>query len=108
MLFRSAIRSTPQQAGEDPGDDLRQRIRAMVRQQLARVEVEPRFGDDDSLVLSGRLDSLKVVDLAAQLEEHYGLDFAAAGFNQYDFDSVNAIAALVEAATGSEDRAAGD
>lgn len=106
--IEAAIRSTPQQAGEDPGDDLRQRIRAMVRQQLARVEVEPRFGDDDSLVLSGRLDSLKVVDLAAQLEEHYGLDFAAAGFNQYDFDSVNAIAALVEAATGSEDRAAGD
>ena len=48
-----------------------------------------------SLVISGRLQSLDVVELAMWLEREYHLDFAKHGFNQYDFDSVSSIFSII-------------
>ncbi len=71
-------------------------VRALIRAQLLLLEEDPQFSDEDSLVISRRLSSLQVVELAAQLESRYQLDFAAHGFNQYDFDSVVQIVDLIE------------
>jgi acyl carrier protein len=76
--------------------DRKETVRAMIHTVLAEVEDNPEFRDDDSLVLSRRLSSLQVVELASQLEQAYQLDFAELGFNQYDFDSVNSILALLQ------------
>lgn len=59
-----------------------------------RGDVSP-FGDSDSLVMSGRLESIAVVDLAAFLEERFGVDFARIGFDQEDFETVDRIVAVV-------------
>ncbi|MES2218500.1 MAG: phosphopantetheine-binding protein [Pseudomonadota bacterium] len=55
-----------------------------------------QLGDDDSLVVSGRLSSVKVIELATWLEEKYHIDFYAHTFHVKDFDSVNSILKLVE------------
>jgi acyl carrier protein len=54
------------------------------------------FTDDDSLIFSGRLQSVDAVDVAVFLEENYGVDFAEMGFDQERLDTVNGIVSLIE------------
>lgn len=53
------------------------------------------FADSDSLIVSGRLDSVDTIELLEFLEQRYGVDFAERGFDQNDLDSVDAIAAFL-------------
>jgi acyl carrier protein len=70
-------------------------VRKIVALLLSQRGDNYPFEDADSLVLSGRLESLAVMDLAVFLETTFGLDFARVEFNQTDFDSVDSIVALV-------------
>jgi acyl carrier protein len=54
------------------------------------------LGDADSLVLSGRLDSIDILQIVVFLESNYSIDFADREFDQEDFDSIARILALVE------------
>jgi acyl carrier protein len=54
------------------------------------------MNDDESLVLSGRLSSLDVVDVLTFLEGKFGFEMDPNDFDQAKFDSVNSIAGLVE------------
>lgn len=75
--------------------------RTIVRQFLNRLLAHDgeaiEFSDQDSLLLSGRLQSVDGVEIVVFLEEQYGLDFAALGFDLAKIDSVDAIAALIDA-----------
>jgi acyl carrier protein len=53
------------------------------------------FADSDSLVMSGRLDSVDTLDLVLFLEKNYGIDFAERGFDKGDLDSLDSIMALI-------------
>lgn len=80
-------------------DDI-ETIRSGVRQFLTAL-LESRndragFSDTDSLVASGRLDSIDTVELVNFLEERYGIDFLAVGFDQGKLESVVEIAGVVE------------
>ncbi len=55
-------------------------------------------GIDDSLVDSGLIDSLAIVEIVAYLEETYGLDFAARGIDPETLASMGNILALIDAA----------
>ncbi len=70
-------------------------VRKIVALLLAQRGDNYPFEDTDSLVLSGRLESLAVMDLAVFLETTFGVDFSRVEFNQADFDSVDSIVALV-------------
>jgi acyl carrier protein len=48
------------------------------------------------LLLGGRLQSLDAVEIVVFLEEKFGPDFAATGFDQEKIDTVDAIASLIE------------
>lgn len=50
---------------------------------------------NESLVLSQRLSSLQVVELASQIEQKYQIDFSEIGFNPNDFETVGTIADLI-------------
>jgi acyl carrier protein len=52
------------------------------------------LADDEALVTSGRLSSLKIVELATWLEKNYGVNFSAQSFNIYDFDTIKKITDL--------------
>lgn len=53
--------------------------------------------DNDSLFLSGRLDSFSMMNLILFLESRFQLSFSDLEFTVEKVDSLNAIAALVQA-----------
>jgi acyl carrier protein len=75
----------------DP-DAVRQLVGSLLRQ---KDDTSP-FTDSDSLVLTGRLDSIDILQIVVFLEGHYGIDFAEQGFDQEDFDSIARILTLIE------------
>jgi acyl carrier protein len=78
----------------DEGD--RVKIRAYVEGLLAEHDDHGAFGDGDSLIKTGRLDSLAVVKLVTFLESDFTVDFARVEFDPERFDTVAEIAAMVE------------
>ena len=75
--------------------DIREFVRNLL---MTNGDAEP-LADQDSLLLSGRLQSIDAVEIVIFLEENFGIDFAELGFDQEQIDSVDAIYALAETAS---------
>ena len=74
--------------------------RAQLRKFLTAIltrkgDMEP-FNDDDSLLLSGRIDSLNVLEIVGFLEKEFTFDVSELMFDQDNFDSVASILKLLE------------
>jgi acyl carrier protein len=54
------------------------------------------IGDCDSLVESGLIDSLAVLQIVLHLEMIYGIDFAEGGFDPDELGSISKILDLIE------------
>lgn len=77
-------------------------IHEFVRELLSASGDDGPLDDADSLLLSGRLQSIDAVEIVVFLEENFGIDFAQIGFDRDQIDSIDAIYALVQsAATGN-------
>ena len=63
---------------------------------LASTTTTKVFGDDESLIKAGRLDSLSVTKLVMFLEADFAVDFARVEFEPERFDTVSEIGAVVE------------
>jgi acyl carrier protein len=74
----------------------RVRIREYVEALLGERDDHAPFGDSESLVKAGRLDSLAVVKLVTFLEVEFAVDFGLLEFEPERFDTVDEIAAMVE------------
>ena len=75
--------------------------RERVREYVAKVLKENKddtnpFGDGDSLVLSGRLSSLDVVDVLTFLEGEFSFAMDPNDFDMAQFDTVDAIVGMLE------------
>jgi acyl carrier protein len=70
-------------------------IRDFVATLLRHKGDDKPFTDAESLVLSGRLDSLDVMSIVAHLESAYAIDFGDRPFNHQLVDSVEEIKELV-------------
>lgn len=75
--------------------DHRAAIRDFIRKLLLERDDPEAFGDEESLVKSGRLDSLSVVKLVSFLETDFGVDFTRVEFEPERFDSVAEIEGIV-------------
>jgi len=73
-------------------------IRQFVQRLLVQKGDQRPFHDSDSLLLSGRLQSVDAVEVVVFLEEQWGIDFAEIGFDESLIDSVDAIEALIQTA----------
>lgn len=73
----------------------RDQIRDIVTRALAAAGDDEPFTDGDSLVVSGRLGWLDVVENLTALEEEFGFEVHADEFDPMRFDSVDAIDELV-------------
>ena len=73
-------------------------IHEFVRELLTASGDDGPLNDDDSLLLSGRMQSIDAVEIVVFLEENFGIDFAQIGFDRDQIDSIDAIFALVQAA----------
>lgn len=74
----------------------RNELRAHIQRLLADKGDREPLGDTDSLVLSGRLDSVDILQIVVFLEGNYGIDFAEQEFDQEDFDSIAKILELIQ------------
>jgi acyl carrier protein len=74
----------------------RNELHAYIQGLLADKGDREPLGDADSLVLSGRLDSVDILQIVLFLEINYRIDFADREFDQEDFDSIARILALIE------------
>lgn len=70
------------------------------RERAVRALIETVTGktpaSDNNLLGSGFMDSLMVMQLVGALEAKFAIHLEIEDFTQYNFDSVAAIAALVE------------
>ena len=78
------------------GVDDRERIRAFIKELLVEHDDHAAFGDAESLIKAGRLDSLAVVKLVTFLESVFAVDFTQVEFDPERFDTVAEIAAMIE------------
>jgi acyl carrier protein len=74
-------------------------IRNFVQDLLTRQDDRRPLADTDSLLMSGRLQSIDAVEIVLFLEERFGIDFAEIGFDREQLDSIDAIDALTQTAT---------
>jgi acyl carrier protein len=70
-------------------------VRELLQELLRRKGDDNDFGDRDSLIASGRLDSVDTIALLVFLEKRYGVDFAERGFDRDELDSVDSILAFL-------------
>ena len=73
-------------------------IRSFVQDLLTRQDDLRPLADSDSLLSSGRLQSIDAVEIVLFMEERFGIDFADIGFDRDMLDSVDAIFALSQTA----------
>jgi acyl carrier protein len=78
-------------------DDTRETVRQKLRQILEKNDDTRGFSDTDSLVFSGRFESLDVLEIALFLESRFGLDLSE-GFDLSRLDSVEEIMNLLGSA----------
>ncbi|MEY2931706.1 MAG: hypothetical protein RL033_2455 [Pseudomonadota bacterium] len=73
----------------------REQVRGIVARALAAAGDQRPFADADSLVVSGRVSSLDLVDILAALETTFGFEIDADDFDPIRFDSVDSIEELL-------------
>ncbi|MER2518998.1 MAG: acyl carrier protein [Candidatus Accumulibacter phosphatis] len=76
-------------------------MRKFLKEALEKHADHGELDDSESLFVSGRLDSFSMMQLVMQLEEAFGLDFSAVDFDVSLIDSLDEIAAFVDANASS-------
>jgi len=74
----------------------RSEVRAFISAALEKRGDTKSFSDNESLFLSGRLDSFNMVNLVMFLEKTYGINFDSIDFEVAVVDTVEAILALIQ------------
>ena len=71
-------------------ETVRARVRALIMERFPTVAAR-RMGDDDSLLDSGVIDSLGVLDLATFIERELGVQLADDELTAENFESIAAL-----------------
>jgi acyl carrier protein len=79
-----------------PGAETLEEIRGFVRRRFP-LAVTAGVTDEDSLLDSGIIDSLGILDLVAFLEKTYGIRIGDEELNPGNFDSIASVARFVAA-----------
>ena len=82
----------------------RAQLLADLKQFLRTIQKPNRpvesVGIDERLVASGLVDSLAIMQIVVYLEEQYGIDFAANGFDPDRLATMGSIVELIEESRG--------
>lgn len=79
-----------------------ERTRAYVKENFLYMRPEFEFGDRDSLLKQGVVDSMGVVELIEFLQEEFGIAVEDAEATEENFDSLAAIGRYVVIKLGRE------
>jgi len=78
--------------------ECRSAVLNLLQNLLAQKGDRDPVAADSPVFTSGRLQSVDAIQVAVFLEEHYGVDFAAIGFDQEKIDTIESICSLIEEA----------
>ena len=70
-------------------EEIKNQIKLIIKQPTLEI------ANNDSLITSGILNSLNIVELATWMEQKYQIDFSKRVFNVYDFETVESIVTLM-------------
>lgn len=73
----------------------REPIRDLLTALLRQRGDTQTFADDESLLISGRLDSIHVLEIAEALEVRYGVDFRSIEFDPIRVSSVDGLLSVI-------------
>ena len=76
-------------------ENLKENLRKFLLLMMEDHKDNGLFSDDESIFMSGRLDSFSMVNTVMHLEKKYGIDFSKVDFDVTLLDSVNYIEAFV-------------
>jgi acyl carrier protein len=79
-----------------PSAPIREQVRAFIHERFPRVR-DRRLPDGASLLESGVVDSLGILDIVIHLEETYGFTVMDDELQPQNFDSIDALAAFTRA-----------
>jgi acyl carrier protein len=74
---------------------VKREIIAYIADEILGEDAPPDLAEDTPLLSSGLLDSLSVEQLLLYLEDELGVAFAESDYSAENFETVNAIEALV-------------
>lgn len=74
----------------------RAQLNAFLRETLDRLGDSGELTDEGSLFLSGRLDSVSMLNVIMHLEQQFSINFAEMDFEVELIDSINSIARLID------------
>jgi methoxymalonate biosynthesis acyl carrier protein len=75
----------------------RERLREFVNEKARNAnQRDVAIGDGDSVLRSGLLNSLSMVEIILFVEQEFGLDITASDIRIEDFDTVDSICALLD------------
>jgi acyl carrier protein len=74
----------------------RAQLTAFLRETLDRLGDSGELTDDGSLFLSGRLDSVAMLNVIMYLEHQFSMNFAEIDFDVELIDSINNMARLID------------
>lgn len=81
--------------------NMKLKLREFLKDTLKKHGDHKDFADNESLFVSGRLDSFSMMNLVMYLEEAFGLDFSNFEFDVGLVDSANDIERLVDSMQGA-------
>ena len=76
-------------------DNIRKQILAHVISLAQQLGHYDKVADDESLIVSGLLDSLSVMRLVFFMEQTFGINFADGYFDQNRFDTIDSMVKMV-------------
>ena len=76
-------------------EDIRKQIHGYVMSLAEQLGHSEQVADDESLIVSGLLDSLAVMRLVVFMEKTFNIDFAEEYFDQDIFDTVERMTVFV-------------
>ena len=86
-------------AAVNPMASVKEQLKPIILKSLRITDLTPEDLRDDQPLLGGELeiDSIDILQLVLEIERHFGIKLVQANFDQKHFDSVNALAAIIEA-----------
>lgn len=75
---------------------IRRTVREFVVENFLYMQRELTFSDDDSLLKSGIIDSLGILEVVSFIEEQWSVAVEMHGITEANFGSISAIARYVE------------
>jgi acyl carrier protein len=82
---------------------VKEQLKPIILKSLRITDLTPEDLRDDQALLGGDLeiDSIDILQLVLEIERHFGIKLVQANFDRKHFESLNTLAAIIEAKVGA-------